>query len=293
MEYDECKLIEIKQNLPAFNQFIGSWLYRGDINFVVDVGPANSVFRFIDALTEMKIENIDYIFLTHIHIDHAGGLARFLEHFPMAKVICHEKGIKHLVNPDKLWESSAKILGEISKIYGPLSPVEEKFFIAQNNALNKDIVVIETPGHASHHLSFVYNENLFVGEAGGNYLLVQGKDYLRPATPPRFHLATFLNSIETLIQLKDMQICYAHFGKANSSHEMLKRNRDQILSWEKIIRRELSSDANDLIQRCVKSLLSEDPELKAFQHLESNVQKREIYFIQNSIKGYLQYLKSR
>ena len=96
MEDNDCKLIEIKQKLPGFNQFIGSWLYRGDITFVVDVGPANSVFRLIDALTEMKIETIDYIFLTHIHIDHSGGLARFLEHFPMAKVICHEKGIKHL-----------------------------------------------------------------------------------------------------------------------------------------------------------------------------------------------------
>ena len=293
MEYNDCKLIEIKQNFPGFNQFIGSWLYRGDFNFVVDVGPANSVFRLIDALTEMKIETIDYIFLTHIHIDHAGGLARFLEHFPMAKVICHEKGIKHLVYPDRLWEGSVKVLGEISEIYGPLSPVEEKYFISQHKTLNKDIVVIETPGHASHHLSFVYNGYLFVGEAGGNYLRVRGKDYLRPATPPRFHLTTFLNSIEKLIQLENMQICYAHFGKANSSHEMLKRNRDQILNWEKIIRRELSSDANDLMERCVKSLLSEDPELNAFQHLESMVQKREIFFIQNSIKGYLQYLESR
>jgi len=293
MKYNECQLIEIKQKLPGFNQFIGSWLYRGDINFVVDVGPANSVCGLIDALTEMKIETIDYVFLTHIHIDHSGGLARFLKHFPTAKVICHEKGIKHLVNPNRLWESSAKILGEISEIYGPLSPVKEKYFIAQNNTLNKDIVVIDTPGHASHHLSFVYNGNLFVGEAGGNYLRVQGKDYLRPATPPRFHLTTFLNSIEKLIQLEDMQICYAHFGKADSSHEMLKRNRDQILNWEKIIRRELSSDADDLMERCVKRLLSVDPELSAFHHMEPIVQKRELFFIQNSIKGYLQYLENR
>lgn len=293
MEDNDCKLIEIKQKIPGFNQFIGSWLYSGDINFVVDVGPANSVSRLIDALTDMKIENIDYVFLTHIHIDHAGGLARFLEHFPMAKVICHEKGIKHLVNPDRLWEGSAKVLGEIAEIYGPLNPVEEKYFISQNDILNKDIVAMETPGHASHHLSFIYKGNLFVGEAGGNYFRVRGEDYLRPATPPRFHLTTFLNSIETLIQLEDMQICYAHFGKADSSHEMLKRNRDQILNWEKIIRRELSSDASDLMERCVERLLSEDPELNAFQHLESIVQKRELFFIQNSIKGYLQYLESR
>lgn len=293
MEDTDCKLIEIKQTLPGFNQFIGSWLYRGDINFVVDVGPANSVFRLVDALTEMKIEKIDYIFLTHIHIDHAGGLAQILEHFPMAKVLCHEKGIKHLVNPNRLWEGSVKVLGKISEIYGPLSPVEEKYFISPNDILNKDIVVIETPGHASHHLSFVYNGNLFVGEAGGNYLRVRGKDYLRPATPPKFHLTTFLNSIESLIQLKDMQICYAHFGKADSSHEMLKRNRDQILNWEKIIRRELSSDADDLMERCVKRLLSVDPELSAFHHMEPIVQKRELFFIQNSIKGYLQYLENR
>lgn len=293
MEDNDCKLIEIKQKLPGFNQFIGSWLYRGDIDFVVDVGPANSVFRLIDALTEMNIETIDYVFLTHIHIDHAGGLARFLEHFPMAKVICHEKGIKHLVEPKKLWEGSVKVLGKISEIYGRLSPVEEKYFISQNDILNKDIVVVETPGHASHHLSFAYNGNLFVGEAGGNYLRVQGKDYLRPATPPRFHLTTFLSSIEKLTQLDDVQICYAHFGKADSSHEMLNRNRDQILRWEKIIRRERSSDANDLVERCTKRLLSEDPELSAFEHLESNVQKREFFFIQNSIKGYLQYLESR
>ena len=293
MQNTDCKLIEIKQKLPGFNQFIGSWFYRGDINFVVDVGPANSVFRLIEALTEMKVETIDYVLLTHIHIDHAGGLARFLAHFPMAKVICHEKGIRHLVAPEKLWEGSAKVLGEIAEIYGGLSPVDEKYFISQNDTLNKDIVVIETPGHAPHHLSFAYKGKLFVGEAGGNYLNIRGKDYLRPATPPRFHLTTFLNSIETLIQLEDMQICYAHFGKADSSHEMLKRNRDQILDWEKIIRRELSTDANDLIERCVKGLLSEDPELNSFQHLESIVQKRELFFIQNSIKGYLQYLESR
>jgi glyoxylase-like metal-dependent hydrolase (beta-lactamase superfamily II) len=292
MKYNESTLIEIKQNSPGFNQFIGSWLYRGDINFVVDVGPANSVLRLIDALTEMKIERIDYIFLTHIHIDHAGGLAQFLEHFPMAKVIGHEKGIKHLVNPQKLWVGSVKVLGEIAELYGPLRPVAEKFFISHNNAPNRDIVVVDTPGHSAHHLSFIYNGNLFAGEAGGNHFSVQGREYLRPATPPKFFLTTFLSSIEKLLQLRDMPICYAHFGKADSSHAMLKRSKNQILNWEKIIRKERLSDTKDLVERCVESLLSEDPELNAFQYMDSVVQKREIFFIKNSIKGYLQYLTS-
>ncbi len=292
MEYDKCKLIEIKQDMPGFNQFIGSWFYKGDIHFVVDVGPANSVFRLIDALTELKIEHIDYVLLTHIHIDHAGGLAKFLEHFPMAKVICHEKGIQHLVDPKKLWEGSVKVLGDIAELYGPLSPVAERFFISHNAILNKDIVVIDTPGHSAHHLSFVYNGNLFSGEAAGNYFRVQNQEYLRPATPPKFFLATFLGSIEKLLQLRDMQIYYAHFGKADSSHEMLKRSKNQILNWEKIIRRERSSDSKSLIERCVESLLTEDPELDAFQYIDAVVQKRELFFFQNSIKGYLQYLNS-
>jgi hypothetical protein len=99
--------------------------------------------------------------------------------------------------------------------------------------------------------------------------------------------------IETLIQLEDMQICYAHFGKTDSSSEMLKRNRDQILNWEKIIQRELSTDANDLIERCAKRLLSEDPELIFFPTPEIKCPIKRTFFIQNSIKDYLHYLERR
>ena len=81
MKENGCKLIEIKQEIPGFNHFIGSWVYKGPINFVVDVGPASSVDKLIETLAEMGMDRVDYVLLTHIHMDHAGGIARFLECF--------------------------------------------------------------------------------------------------------------------------------------------------------------------------------------------------------------------
>ncbi len=292
MKEDYCELIEIKQRIPGFGHFIGSWVYRGDINFVVDVGPANSVSELIKALWQMKIERVDYVLLTHIHIDHAGGLGQFLEHFPMARVVCHDKGIRHLVDPSKLWEGSRQALGEIAEAFGPFRPVKEEMCIPHTQAAIENLDVIETPGHAPHHLSFSYNENLFAGEAGGNYYSVQGMDYLRPATPPRFYLKVFLETIDRLMALKEQRICYAHFGDAPDSTRMLKRFRAQILRWKEVVRKEIAGGSDHLLTRCVDRLLEEDPDLKAFELMDPDMQDRERFFMANSVRGYVEFLQN-
>ncbi len=292
MKEDYCELIEIKQRIPGFGHFIGSWVYRGDINFVVDVGPANSVSELIKALWQMKIERVDYVLLTHIHIDHAGGLGQFLEHFPMARVVCHDKGIRHLVDPSKLWEGSRQALGEIAEAFGPFRPVKEEMCIPHTQAAIENLDVIETPGHAPHHLSFSYNENLFAGEAGGNYYSVQGMDYLRPATPPRFYLKAFLETIDRLMALKEQRICYAHFGDAPDSTRMLKRFRAQILRWKEVVRKEIAGGSDHLLTRCVDRLLEEDPDLKAFELMDPDMQDRERFFMANSVRGYVEFLQN-
>ena len=292
MKEDYCELIEIKQRIPGFDHFIGSWVYRGDINFVVDVGPANSVSELTKALWQMKIERVDYVLLTHIHIDHAGGLGQFLEHFPMARVVCHDKGIRHLVDPSKLWEGSRQVLGEIAEAFGPFRPVKEEMCIPHTQAAIEDLDVIETPGHAPHHLSFSYNENLFAGEAGGNYYSVQGMDYLRPATPPRFYLKVFLETIDRLMALKEQRICYAHFGDAPDSTRMLKRFRAQILRWKEVVQKEIAGGSDHLLTRCVDRLLKEDPDLKAFELMDHDMQDRERFFMANSVRGYVEFLQN-
>lgn len=286
-------LIELRQDRPGFDRFIGSWLCPYDKTVVIDVGPSRSVTKLIDSLSVLGIREVDFVLLTHIHMDHAGGLAEFLDHFPMARAVCHSKAISHLVAPSKLWLGSQKTLGDLAQAYGPIRPVKKERLIPHTEARVEGIDIIETPGHAPHHLSFIIQENLFAGEAGGIYLAGKDWEYLRPATPPVFFLKEFLGSIDRLLTAKDLPVCYAHFGKADSSHRMLKRERAQLLFWEEIIREELANGDHRLMERGMARLLAEDPELKAFEAMSSADQDREKFFMGNSIKGYLGFLQEK
>ncbi len=283
-------LIEIKQDRPGFDSFFGTWVCQDDLNIIIDVGPANTAGRLLDSLLAMGIDRVDYVLLTHIHIDHAGGLADLLAHYSMAKVVCHEKAIEHLIDPSKLWAGSLKAIGKIAEMYGPPRPVSRERLIPHTECKIKGLTVIETPGHAIHHLCFNYKDRLFAGEAGGNYLIVGDMEYLRPATPPRFFLDICLKSLYRLLELKDQPICYAHFGKGESSHRLLKIFRDQLMLWNKIIHEEIVRGNKDLILRCRDKLLENDTNLKAFNKMDGDIQKRELFFMENAIKGFVGYL---
>jgi glyoxylase-like metal-dependent hydrolase (beta-lactamase superfamily II) len=287
----EPELIEIKQDRPGFDRFIGSWVCQGDKVFVIDVGPSRSVPKLLGSLSAKGIHRVDFVLLTHIHMDHAGGLAEFLDHFPMASAVCHSKAVSHLVDPSKLWLGSKKTLGDLADSYGPIRPVKKERLIPHAEARVEGLAIVETPGHAPHHLSFIIRDNLFAGEAGGIYLTGDGWEYLRPATPPVFFLKEFLGSIDRLLTSRDLPMCYAHFGKAESSHRMLKRERDQLLFWERLISEEMAKGDHRLTERCMEGLWREDPELKAFEAMSSTDQEREKFFMGNSIKGYLEFLR--
>ena len=283
------KLIEIKQDMPGFNRFISSWICRDVINIIIDVGPANSAQRLIDSLTAIGLERVDYILITHIHIDHAGGLADLMDHYPMARVICHKDSIKFLVDPARLWKGSLKVLGKIARLFGPPKPVPRERLTPHTKNEIKDLLIIETPGHAAHHLSFSYRSHLFAGEAGGTYLALKNAEYMRPATPPRFFFDVCLNSIDRLLALENQPIFYAHFGKAESSHLMLKKFRCQLSLWKEIIYKFAAGSlrGDELIEKCLRTLLEKDPSLKAFHQLDIDIRERERFFMRNSINGYL------
>jgi len=287
----EETLIEIKQDSPGFDHFIGSWFCRDGLAFLVDVGPANTADRLLESLAQLDVEEIDYILLTHIHIDHAGALADVLARYPMARVICHEKGIPNLVDPSRLWAGSLSVLGETAEFFGEPKAVPEDRLVPHTSCPINGLRVIETPGHAPHHLSFAYEGRLFAGEAAGTFSVVKGKEYLRPATPPRFFLHVFLESVDRMLRLDDQPIYYAHFGRAESSHRMLKRFRDQILSWKDWINEEFSSEEEDLENRCVDALLAKDPNLAAFADMDPGTREREKNFIANAVRGFLGYFR--
>jgi len=286
------RLIEIKQDRPGFNSFFGAWVCREDYNMVVDAGPANSAGRLIQVLEDLALERLDFVLLTHIHIDHCGGIPALLHRFPEAKVICHEKAVDHLVGPDRLWAGSRKVLGSIADLYGCPAPVEAERLIPHTLNRLEGLQILETPGHARHHLSFVVNGRLFAGEAGGNYLVIGDREYLRPATPPRFFLDVYLESLDRLIGFGDLPIRYAHFGRAPDSRRLLERHRRQLLSWREIIGKEMvEAHGRGLVERCTEVLLREDPNLQPFEFMDPDTRERERSFLANSVKGYIGYLR--
>jgi hypothetical protein len=116
-------------------------------------------------------------------------------------------------------------------------------------------------------------------------------EYLRPATPPVFLLQEFMDSVAKLLALNDQPILYAHYGRAESSHQMLRRFHAQLVRWKEAVSQEISMGERRLVDRCVERLLKEDPELQAFDRLDPEARKRERYFMSNSVRGYVGYLK--
>lgn len=286
-------LIEIKQDMPGFSGFISSWLCMSAKNILVDVGPANSSQYLMDQLDLMGVKKLDYILITHIHIDHSGALGEVLDRYPGAKAICHSKAVNHLVNPEALWKGSLKNLGSIAEGYGVPKKVGAERVIPHTEFFMPGLTILETPGHAVHHLSFCFEDRLFPGEAGGIYRAVEGLKYMRPATPPKLYYDTFMDSLGSLLSLKDMPIYFAHFGKSENSQPLLKQFKNQMTLWKEIIAGEIKKGENNLENRCLWRLAEEDENLSALLKMDFPVMEREEFFMRNSIKGFIGYLRRR
>jgi len=287
-------LIDLPQNLERFRNFISSWvILTPNYNFLIDVGPSSTVPLLLKKLKGLGVNIIDYVFLTHIHIDHAGGVGHLIENFPKLKVVAHEKSKAHLLNPEKIWEGSKHTLGEIALSYGGIMPVPLENLANETETIKaREILkIIDTPGHAAHHLSFLYQDVLFAGEAGGIYL--DGEIfYLRPATPPRFFFEAAIRSLDKLMGLTAEKICYGHYGYSHDALRMLNIYREQLFLWQEVIKSVAQNYSNkskaEIAFIAFEKLLKEDKIFSRYLKLDKDIREREKYFILNSIKGYLE-----
>ena len=288
-------LIKLDQKLEGYRDFISSWLYAGEsFTFLVDPGPLYSIDVLKNSLDELGVESIDYILLTHIHIDHAGGTGKLLDYFPGAKVLCHPKGFEHLINPGKLWKGSLAVLGDTAKAYGEIVPVSEKnlFFEEKIGKGGKTVEVLDAPGHAAHHYCYLFGRYLFAGEVAGVNVPMEGRIYARPATPPKFILEVWQASLERVIARKPEIICYGHYGFRNDAVQALASAGEQMVLWTDVVRDLMKAGDDNLVKRAREALLVKDKIYANYKYLDDDIKKREHDFLKNSIRGISEYVKA-
>lgn len=283
------ELIDLDIEALGYTKFISAWVYAGDEgSFLVDPGPACTMETLLAALDRLGVRHLDWILLTHIHMDHAGGIGHIIEHFPHARVVCHEKAVGHLVDPARLWEGSRKVLGEVAEVYGPIQPVAESRIVTPDRLdFGEGIDVIDTPGHAAHHQCFAHQGRLFCGELFGVFLDLGERIYLRPATPPRFNLERFLASMDRAAPYGDCRLCFAHYGACADGAQIMEMARQQLIRWVEVIGAHRKNPDTDII---ISDLIAQDPVFARIHDLPEELYQRERFFAANAVSGILQYL---
>jgi glyoxylase-like metal-dependent hydrolase (beta-lactamase superfamily II) len=248
--------------------FIASYILKGDSVAIVETGPTSSIPNLLLGLERLKINpsEVAYVAVSHIHLDHGGGAGTLMKYLPKAKLIVHPRGAPHLVNIEKLWQQSRQVLKEIAEIYGKPEPIPEDKIITAADGMVFDVgngvqlKVVETLGHASHHLSYYepLSGGIFCGDAAGIYL--SEFDTHVPTTPPPFRLDIALSSLAKLVNLKPSVLYYSHFGEASDGVYKLQTYGEQLKLWTKIAKQGLEKREN--LETIVGRIVTEDEFLK-------------------------------
>ena len=281
----------------GIKNFIASYILKGKQTAIIETGPVSSIHNVLSGLRELNIkpEEIAYVAVSHIHLDHGGGVGTLLKFLPKAKVIVHQRGAPHLANPKKLWQQSRGILGNIAEMYGKPEPVPEERIIAATDDLTFDLgegvelKVLETLGHASHHLSYYEpsTNGIFPGDAAGIYLNEIG--VIVPTTPPPFRLDIALASLDKLIELKPKVLYYSHFGKAHNAIEKLQTYVRQVKLWAKIAREGIENGEG--IEAIRQRIIEKDEAVrKALQYIQNHLVLSETT-LNESVQGFIGFVE--
>jgi glyoxylase-like metal-dependent hydrolase (beta-lactamase superfamily II) len=192
---------------------------------IVDPGPT-SCLETVEASLAMhgqSLESVTHLVLTHIHLDHAGAVGTILRRHPRIRVVVHERGARHLVDPSKLLESATRLYGAaMDSLWGEVAPVPERNLIVLKGgeileAGGRAFEVAYTPGHASHHVCYFDRSSgiAFVGDTAG--VSVNGGYVLPPTPPPDIDVELWLDSIQAIDRWKPSTLFLTHFGPVTSA----------------------------------------------------------------------------
>ena len=234
-------VLEIDTLLGGWERVTAGYLIEGPAPVLVETGSQSSVPALLAALDGLGLaaDDLAGVAVTHIHLDHAGGVGDVARAFPRATVYVHEKGARHLADPSRLVQSAAMVYGDLlDTLYGRLDPTPtERIHVLEDG---EDIVIgpgrrltaVDSPGHAKHHVALHDSESglLFAGDAVGVRLPDAG--VLRPATPPPdFDLDHALTSLQRFAARRPTGIALAHYGLVPDPSTILDEASETLRAW--------------------------------------------------------------
>jgi glyoxylase-like metal-dependent hydrolase (beta-lactamase superfamily II) len=217
----------------------------------VDVGTNHSVPHLLAALDTLRVprEAVDYLFLTHVHLDHAGGAGRLLQELPNAQAVLHPRGAPHMITPEKLIAASQAVYGQerFQKLYGDLVPIPaERVRVVRDGERcrlgGRELELIHTPGHALHHYAVVDNAHasIFPGDTFGiSYRemdTARGAFITPAATPTQFDPEQLIASIDRMVAYRPEAMYLMHFSRVTDIPQLASALKAQIADLVRIAR---------------------------------------------------------
>jgi glyoxylase-like metal-dependent hydrolase (beta-lactamase superfamily II) len=213
---------------------------------LVEPGPESSLDNVIAALEHdhgVGPEDLAWVVVTHVHLDHGGGAGKIAERFPKATVVVHEQGARHLHFPDRLVASATRVYGEqnMAAMWGSMQPVPEERLWAVDEGDRIDLgggrhlEVMYTPGHAKHLMCLVDSDTggVFVGDAVG--ITLPHTHLVRPTVPPPdIDPDLIVSQLQRLLDRGVTSINFAHFGIDHDVDEMLDQAIRRVRRWDEI-----------------------------------------------------------
>ena len=272
---------------------------------IIDTGTNNSISQISIVLTQLGLNflHVDFIILTHIHLDHAGGAGKLMQLCKNAQLVVHPKGAKHMHNPDKLIQGSKAVYGEttFNKLYGDIISIEHERIIPTENehTLNlsgRILTLRHTPGHADHHICIIDHQSnsIFTGDTLGvsyNALRNDNHAFVFPTTTPvQFNPTAMHESIELVMSYQPETLYLTHYSAVTPSTKIIAGLHEQIDDYVMLTDQAADSDGelaetieetlNDyLIRRCLNEIDTVDEATaKEWIHLDAKLNAQGLAF---------------